>query len=130
MRDFPRFCCDLAQNSLGYPLMKLNYLLPTGFLMIATGIAVAVNFGEKPDTPKLPDVGWHIPADRKVNGLLGGNSGIFLMRRSELQVIACYDNKTYPKKHAERGPISLQDHNDPIQFRNMWIREVGEYAQQ
>lgn len=147
-------------------------------------------------------VEWRIPADRVVDGQKGGNSGIFMMGRYEVQVLACYENKTYPDgqaggmygqfpplvnasspkgewnsydivfkapryegekvvepakltlfhngvllhnakeydgptrhkqlasypaKHPERGPITLQDHNDPIQYRNIWVREVGDY---
>lgn len=147
-------------------------------------------------------VEWRVPADREVNGQGGGNSGIFLMGKYEVQVMASHKNQTYPdgqagamygqypplvnasspkgewnsydiifmapryegekvvkpakltllhngvmvhnakeylgptthkklasypKQHPEAAPIFLQWHNDPIEFRNIWVRKVGEY---
>ncbi|WP_338686200.1 DUF1080 domain-containing protein [Haloferula helveola] len=144
---------------------------------------------------------WRIPAGRKVDGQKGGNSGIFLMGRYEIQVLESHENKTYPdgqagamygqypplvnasapqgewqsyditftppvygddglseparvtvvhngvvvqnaqaylgptqhkklasypKTHPAKGPLRLQWHNDPIEFRNIWVRELGE----
>lgn len=144
-------------------------------------------------------VEWKIPAGRKVNGQAGGNSGIFLMDRYELQVQESHTNVTYadgqaaalygqnpplvnasvpqgewqsydiifhapvygadgmrtpayitvihngvvvhahqqfygptthkkvaqyPKTHPEKAPIRFQWHGDPIEFRNIWVRDL------
>lgn len=144
-------------------------------------------------------VEWAAPAEVKGEGQDRGNSGVFLMNTYEVQVLDCYNNKTYAdgmtaaiygqyppfvnacrkpdewqtydivfhgprfdkdKKlvrparmtvfhngilvhdnavltgptqhkirlpyiaHAERLPISLQDHGCPVRYRNIWIREL------
>ena len=142
---------------------------------------------------------WRIPAERKVKNQQGGNSGVFLMDRYEVQVQESHTNVTYadgqagaiygqtpplvnasapqgewqsydilftapkydglklvspayvtvvhngvviqnhtlihgpttykqvakyPSKHPLKAPIRLQWHGDPIEYRNIWVREI------
>jgi hypothetical protein len=30
------------------------------------------------------------------------------------------------KAHAEKLPLELQDHNHPVRYRNVWVRELSE----
>ncbi len=146
---------------------------------------------------------WRVPADREVDGQKGGNSGVFLMGKYEIQIMESHSNETYPDgqaaalygqypplvnaslphgqwqsyditfiapvydanklvtpatvtvmhngimvhnaqpykgptthkrvanypaKHPEKAPLTLQWHSDPIEYRNIWIRDIGEYS--
>lgn len=33
----------------------------------------------------------------------------------------------YNKPHAPKGPIELYEHGNPVRFRNIWVRSLGEY---
>ena len=173
-----------------------KWTLADGVMTVTPGtgdIRTAADFGDC-----QLHVEWMVPADRKVEGQMGGNSGVFFMDRYELQILSVNGNVTYadgmagaaygqypplanpcrpqgqwnaydvvfraprfksdgslesPARltvffngvlvqddiellgttaHKARasysphgpGPIRLQDHGDPIQFRNIWVRPL------
>jgi hypothetical protein len=144
---------------------------------------------------------WRTPAAVEGEGQDRGNSGVFLQKRYEVQVLDSFDNRTYSNgqaaslykqsmplanasrppgewqaydiiftaprfapdgtvltpafvtvfhngvlvqhhvelrgrtvftgppsyaPHAAKEPIALQDHGNPVSFRNVWVREIGE----
>ncbi|MGJ8656255.1 MAG: 3-keto-disaccharide hydrolase [Akkermansiaceae bacterium] len=173
---------------------------------VKDGILIATKTGTNPTKKSYGScqlhLEWRVPADRKVNGQGGGNSGVFLMGKYEVQIMESFKNVTYPdgqagamygqypplvnasrpqgewqsyditfiapeykdgevvtpatitvihngivvqnaqpykgptvfrklasypKDHPAKGPISLQFHGDPIEYRNIWVRDLGEY---
>lgn len=52
------------------------------------------------------------------------HNGILTQNNVELLGPTCYIGTPYYVKHPEKLPLILQDHGDPIRFRNIWIREL------
>jgi len=146
-------------------------------------------------------VEWAAPTVPQGEGQGRGNSGVYLMGRYEIQVLDCYNNKTYPNGqcgafyghnaplvnacrkpgewqvydiifhapkrladgkvrpgsytvlhngvliqdhipvgvesttaaplsgYAEKAPLYLQDHGNPVRFRNVWLRKLNAPAE-
>ncbi len=52
------------------------------------------------------------------------HNGVCVQNHFELQGNTNYDKPAAYEKHAAKEPIRLQNHGNPIQFRNIWIREI------
>jgi len=55
------------------------------------------------------------------------HNGVLLHHRQE--IIGSVAHRNVPKytPHDPKGYISLQDHGNPIRYRNIWIRSLGDY---
>ena len=52
------------------------------------------------------------------------HNGVALHHKQEFNGPSGHQNTPKYFKYDGTGPIRLQDHGDPVRFRNIWIREL------
>ncbi|MCK4557215.1 MAG: DUF1080 domain-containing protein, partial [Candidatus Aminicenantes bacterium] len=52
------------------------------------------------------------------------HNGILVQNNVELMGPTAWKKRVLYKAHANKLPLSLQDHGSPVRFRNIWIREL------
>jgi hypothetical protein len=52
------------------------------------------------------------------------HNGVVIQNHFELKGDTPYSRPPKYTQHADKGPISLQDHGDPVRFRNIWVRPI------
>lgn len=53
------------------------------------------------------------------------HNGVVILNHFELQGDTPYHRPPAYHKHADKLPIRLQDHGNPVRFRNIWVREIA-----
>ncbi|MGH7138971.1 MAG: 3-keto-disaccharide hydrolase, partial [Pirellulales bacterium] len=53
-------------------------------------------------------------------------NGVIVQNHSELQGTTAWDRPAAYEPHADKLPLTIQDHGNPVRFRNIWIRELAD----
>jgi Domain of Unknown Function (DUF1080) len=54
------------------------------------------------------------------------HNGVLVQDNVELTGPTAHQQRPPYKQHADKLPVSLQDHGDPVRYRNIWVRELPE----
>jgi hypothetical protein len=54
------------------------------------------------------------------------HNGVLVQNHTEINGVTHYDQPYAYVAHAEKLPLQLLYHNNPVRFRNIWIREIAE----
>jgi len=93
-----------------------------------------VNASSRPGQWQIYDIIWEAPQfdgeklvrPAYVTVLL---NGVLLHHHKELQGPTEHKKTTSYRPHGPKGKLFLQDHGDPVRFRNIWARELTDYDQ-
>ncbi len=89
-----------------------------------------VNACRPPGEWQTYDIVFRRPRFDKDGGLVSParmtvfHNGIVVHDARELTGPTAHKARPPYKAHADRLPISLQDHGDPVRFRNIWVRDL------
>lgn len=89
-----------------------------------------VNVMRAPGTWNVYDVFWTAPRFNDDGTLKSPayitvmHNGVLILNHFELLGDTPFHRPPQYTKHADKLPIRLQDHGNPVQFRNIWIREL------
>jgi len=53
-------------------------------------------------------------------------NGVLVQDSTELLGTTTHKKRAKYELHADKEPIMLQDHSDPVRYRNIWVRQIGE----
>ena len=90
-----------------------------------------VNVSLPPGKWQTYDIVWTAPRFDPDGTLLSKarvtvfHNGVLVQNNVELTGPVPWIGRPPYKMHPERLPISLQDHGNPVRYRNVWVRELG-----
>jgi hypothetical protein len=91
-----------------------------------------VNASRKPGEWQTYDIVFNVPhfdAEGKVVKpayVTVLHNGVLVQNHTEVKGYTYYDKPNTYTKHADKLPLVLMYHGDPVRFRNIWIRDVKE----
>lgn len=89
-----------------------------------------VNAMRPPEEWNVYDILWTAPKFKEDGALespaymTAFHNGVVILNHFELQGDTPYNRAAAYKKHAPTGPLTLQDHGNPVRFRNIWVRPI------
>jgi hypothetical protein len=93
-----------------------------------------VNVSRPPGVWQTYDIVWTAPRFAPNGHLLSKaretvfHNGVLVQNNVELTGPTSWLERAPYVAHPERTPIALQDHGNPVRYRNLWVRELGHYA--
>jgi hypothetical protein len=88
-----------------------------------------VNASRKPGEWQTYDIVFHQPVweDGKLKwpgSVTVFHNGVLVQDHWEMEGMTTHCRRRPLAPHATKGPLQLQDHGNPVRFRNIWLREI------
>jgi hypothetical protein len=89
-----------------------------------------VNASRKPGEWQAYDIAFRAPRFRADSSLADSarvtvfHNGVLVQNNVAIMGPTTHMRRTPYSYHADKLPIMLQDHGDPVRFRNVWVREL------